>query len=336
MDSLILISNPVRDLPETSSTTEERSNLTEMQASKSKLEALNANNDEVIDKDESVEVNDAVVKKPVDLYKAIFSDESDTEAEETNEKQLDIQEKSAQGANATLNRLIAGDFLESLGKELGLKVPLALDMSQKGKNVPIDNKEPKHKRSTESAKENDRLMSPNYSVQRASDESPNASFRMYDHPSSLTADQKEANAFRIHEAQSTKDSKYNEEDTFQQRNGKSSYAGKTSRHDALNSGSSDNDRDKDNIKERKRKRESGHREKEKSHSKRHHRRENNSRDDNKSKKRQPAEIPSSICKEEGSKTNFSSKNGKWLTSVHAELCKHLLPGKGIGTEDLVS
>ena len=29
----------------------------------------------------------------------------------------------AEAANAVLNRLVAGDFLESLGKELGLKVP---------------------------------------------------------------------------------------------------------------------------------------------------------------------------------------------------------------------
>lgn len=31
--------------------------------------------------------------------------------------------KRAEAANAALNRLVAGDFLESLGKELGLKVP---------------------------------------------------------------------------------------------------------------------------------------------------------------------------------------------------------------------
>lgn len=31
--------------------------------------------------------------------------------------------KRADAANAALNRLVAGDFLESLGKELGLKVP---------------------------------------------------------------------------------------------------------------------------------------------------------------------------------------------------------------------
>ena len=31
--------------------------------------------------------------------------------------------KRAEAATAALNRLVAGDFLESLGKELGLKVP---------------------------------------------------------------------------------------------------------------------------------------------------------------------------------------------------------------------
>lgn len=31
--------------------------------------------------------------------------------------------KRAEAANTALNRLVAGDFLESLGKELGLEVP---------------------------------------------------------------------------------------------------------------------------------------------------------------------------------------------------------------------
>lgn len=33
-------------------------------------------------------------------------------------------ERRSEGANRTLNRIIAGDFLESLGKELGLEVPM--------------------------------------------------------------------------------------------------------------------------------------------------------------------------------------------------------------------
>lgn len=38
-------------------------------------------------------------------------------------KNVENPDKKVQAANATLNRLIAGDFLESLGKELGLEVP---------------------------------------------------------------------------------------------------------------------------------------------------------------------------------------------------------------------
>lgn len=38
-------------------------------------------------------------------------------------KNVENPDKKFQAANATLNRLIAGDFLESLGKELGLEVP---------------------------------------------------------------------------------------------------------------------------------------------------------------------------------------------------------------------
>jgi len=67
MESLILISNPVRDLPEISSIIEGRSNLTEKSVSQSQLEALNS--DEVGEDEEVVEAKDTVVKKPVDLYK---------------------------------------------------------------------------------------------------------------------------------------------------------------------------------------------------------------------------------------------------------------------------
>lgn len=60
--------------------------------------------------------------RPVDLYKAIFSDDSDDE-EDLNFNTVAEPEKASAAANSTLNRLIAGDFLESLGKELGLEVP---------------------------------------------------------------------------------------------------------------------------------------------------------------------------------------------------------------------
>ncbi|XP_078431106.1 SWAP (Suppressor-of-White-APricot)/surp domain-containing protein [Wolffia australiana] len=71
------------------------------------------------------EPDTAVTERPVDLYKAIFSDDEE-DGEEGEKKALDssatIAESKA-GANSTLNKLIAGDFLQSLGQELGLAVP---------------------------------------------------------------------------------------------------------------------------------------------------------------------------------------------------------------------
>lgn len=60
-----------------------------------------------------------------DLYwlQAIFSDESDGDGDDASPSQVVDPAKKNEGANTTLNRLIAGDFLESLGKELGLEVP---------------------------------------------------------------------------------------------------------------------------------------------------------------------------------------------------------------------
>eukprot|EP00268_Persea_americana_P032947 TRINITY_DN3259_c0_g1_i6.p1 TRINITY_DN3259_c0_g1~~TRINITY_DN3259_c0_g1_i6.p1 ORF type:complete len:530 (+),score=146.07 TRINITY_DN3259_c0_g1_i6:1542-3131(+) len=63
------------------------------------------------------------VERPVDLYKAIFSDDSDEEEDKDGDNQVDDSEKKNEAVNTTLNRFIAGDFLESLGKELGLEVP---------------------------------------------------------------------------------------------------------------------------------------------------------------------------------------------------------------------
>lgn len=57
------------------------------------------------------------------LVQAIFSDDSDDEGENSSPKQVEDPEKKIGAASTTLNRLIAGDFLESLGKELGLDVP---------------------------------------------------------------------------------------------------------------------------------------------------------------------------------------------------------------------
>lgn len=73
-----------------------------------------------IEIEEDVEVEN--IERPVDLYKAIFSDDSD-EGEDSSTIKVENQEKKAEVANTALSRLIAGDFLESLGKELGLEVP---------------------------------------------------------------------------------------------------------------------------------------------------------------------------------------------------------------------
>ncbi|PIA39560.1 hypothetical protein AQUCO_02600186v1 [Aquilegia coerulea] len=70
-----------------------------------------------------IDASDTNVERPVDLYKAIFSDDSDDEGEGSTFKQMQDPEKNSEVVNTTLNRLIAGDFLESLGKELGLEVP---------------------------------------------------------------------------------------------------------------------------------------------------------------------------------------------------------------------
>lgn len=62
---------------------------------------------------------------------AIFSDDSDDEGDTSSLNKVEDPEKKVEAANTTLNRLMAGDFLESLGKELGLEVPpdLAYAMS---------------------------------------------------------------------------------------------------------------------------------------------------------------------------------------------------------------
>lgn len=60
---------------------------------------------------------------------AIFSDDSDDEEDTSIPNEVSNPEKKVDAANTTLNRLIAGDFLESLGKELGLEVPPELPSS---------------------------------------------------------------------------------------------------------------------------------------------------------------------------------------------------------------
>lgn len=58
-----------------------------------------------------------------ELAQAIFSDDSDEEEVISANKEEEDPEKKAEVANTALSRLMAGDFLESLGKELGLEVP---------------------------------------------------------------------------------------------------------------------------------------------------------------------------------------------------------------------
>ncbi|XWS37204.1 hypothetical protein CRYUN_Cryun19dG0023000 [Craigia yunnanensis] len=76
------------------------------------------------------------VERPVDLYKAIFSDNSDDDVEESSTNKVGDSEKKIEAAATTLNRLIAGDFLESLGKELGLEVPPDMPYSTNKASTP--------------------------------------------------------------------------------------------------------------------------------------------------------------------------------------------------------
>ncbi|KAL8479362.1 hypothetical protein ACS0TY_026289 [Phlomoides rotata] len=80
-------------------------------------------NRETAGKEVENEVEVENVERPVDLYKAIFSDDEDDEEENNTSNQVEDPQTKMEVANTTLNRLIAGDFLESLGKELGLSLP---------------------------------------------------------------------------------------------------------------------------------------------------------------------------------------------------------------------
>ncbi|XP_057771313.1 G patch domain-containing protein TGH [Salvia miltiorrhiza] len=95
---------------------------------------------ETIEKEAEIEVEVENVERPVDLYKAIFSDDSDDEEEKSTSDQVEDTEKKIEAANTTLNRLMAGDFLETLGKELGLLVPPEMPPPENkaGKRVATD------------------------------------------------------------------------------------------------------------------------------------------------------------------------------------------------------
>ncbi|CAH2044127.1 unnamed protein product [Thlaspi arvense] len=93
-----------------------------------------------------VEVEVENLERPVDLYKAIFSDDSeDDEEQPMNGKRQEGQEKKNEAAASTLNRLIAGDFLESLGKELGFEVPSDVTTYPEGTKPMEEDNKPKGK-----------------------------------------------------------------------------------------------------------------------------------------------------------------------------------------------
>ncbi|GJM99811.1 hypothetical protein PR202_ga16946 [Eleusine coracana subsp. coracana] len=69
------------------------------------------------------DIEPSSVQRPVDLYKAIFSDDSDDDTDEILNHQPVDPVKTSEGANMALNRLAAEDFLQSLGKEFGLEIP---------------------------------------------------------------------------------------------------------------------------------------------------------------------------------------------------------------------
>ncbi|GKB37594.1 G patch domain-containing protein TGH [Tanacetum coccineum] len=92
---------------------EEKTNLNKF----SSTQADEQNGTNVMDIEENVE-------RPIDLYKAYISDDSgDEEESSTNTNQPNDPTTKIEVVNTALTRIVAGDFLESLGKELGLEVP---------------------------------------------------------------------------------------------------------------------------------------------------------------------------------------------------------------------
>ncbi|GAV83575.1 Surp domain-containing protein/DUF1604 domain-containing protein [Cephalotus follicularis] len=129
IDSLIF-------MPDTGNTAKvEESVVKDLKSDVHKISKEEGNNDII------AEVEVEHVERPVDLYKAIFSDDSDDEVEGSNLKKVEDPEKKIDVASTTLNRLIAGDFLESLGKELGLEVPPELPYSTNKFKTPGPQKE---------------------------------------------------------------------------------------------------------------------------------------------------------------------------------------------------
>ncbi|XP_047970608.1 G patch domain-containing protein TGH-like [Salvia hispanica] len=137
MDSLIFMPDSIRAADVQEQVPGERRSSSQPQGHSRKKE------NEAIDKEAEIEVEVENVERPVDLYKAIFSDDSDDEEENSTSNQAEDTEKKIEAANTTLNRLMAGDFLETLGKELGLLVPPEMPPPENkaGKRVATDTDE---------------------------------------------------------------------------------------------------------------------------------------------------------------------------------------------------
>lgn len=120
LDSLIFMPDSFRDVNSA------KADITKLDSfSTPQHEALKSDDNELRKDDPDTEdTSMSSVQRPVDLYKAIFSDDSDDEAyESVDVSKVENPEKKIEGVNMTLNRLVAGDFLESLGKEFGLEIP---------------------------------------------------------------------------------------------------------------------------------------------------------------------------------------------------------------------
>ncbi|XP_062159896.1 G patch domain-containing protein TGH [Alnus glutinosa] len=132
MDSLIFTSDSAKATKVEETVAANRDSFPTPQSDAQGISQDIANKEEI---EAEVEVEN--VERPVDLYKAIFSDDSDNEGETTGLNKVEDPEKKIEAATTTLNRLIAGDFLESLGKELGLAVPSDLPSSTSKARVPV-------------------------------------------------------------------------------------------------------------------------------------------------------------------------------------------------------
>ncbi|KAJ8752325.1 hypothetical protein K2173_003961 [Erythroxylum novogranatense] len=117
IDSLIFMSDSVKSSKVGENVSANKAELSVPQFS------THETNKDVDNRDGKDEIEVENVERPVDLYKAIFSDDSENEVEASNVSKVDNPEKKVEVAETALNRLITGDFLESLGKELGLEVP---------------------------------------------------------------------------------------------------------------------------------------------------------------------------------------------------------------------